>query len=55
MYLTIDRNKILRTIGWTSIGVGLFLISISLDSEPVINSTMNRDGVIDADFTIIDE
>jgi hypothetical protein len=55
--LTIDKGKILKTIGWSAIGVGLYLVTLgtTYESESIFRSSRPDDGIIDADFTIIEE
>jgi hypothetical protein len=53
--MTIDKNKLLKTIGWTSVGVGLYLIGISTKYDNATERVRPDDGIIDAEFTIIND
>jgi hypothetical protein len=55
--MTIDRGKLLKTIGWSAVGVGLYLVGLggTYGEEVNINRNEHGDDIIDADFTIIEE
>jgi hypothetical protein len=56
--LEFNRGKILKTVGWTAIGIGFYLVGLGVvyDGEAVhINPKQNDDNIIDVDFTIIEE
>ena len=56
--MTINRSKVLRTVGWATVTFGLYLVGMSIaqDSESEHVDPMNHDdNIIDVDFTIIDE
>ena len=55
MLLVIDKGRLLKTAGWTAIGLGLYLITVGTSYDGDFTTRQPDDGVIDADFTIIDD
>jgi hypothetical protein len=56
--LTIDKSKLLKTIGWGTVGLGLYLVGLGVVSENdvLFRSTDDFDpNIIDADFTIVED
>jgi hypothetical protein len=56
--LTIDKSKLLKTIGWSTVGLGLYLVGLGVvrENESIFNNYITPDdSIIDADFTIIEE
>ena len=55
--MIIDRGKLLKTVGWTAVGVGLYLVGLggTYGESEHINPKKQDDNIIDADFTIIEE
>jgi hypothetical protein len=56
MLLTFDKPKILKTIGWSAVALGLYLITYGTTYEGGFSSIRPEDdGVLDAEFTIIED
>lgn len=53
--MTIDKSKFLKTIGWTTVGIGLYLVGISTTYESESVDVRYDDDIIDADYTIIED
>jgi hypothetical protein len=56
--LTIDKSIFLKTVGWTAVGIGLYLVGlgVSYEGESVhINPKRYDDDILDAEFTIIED
>lgn len=56
--MTINKSKFFKTVGWTTIGFGLYLVGvgISYDGDTVkVKPKMGKDDIIDAEFTIIED
>ena len=55
--LTIDKSTFLKTIGWTAVGLGAYMIGLGVkyDDSVHINPKQPDDGIIDAEFTIVEE
>lgn len=56
--MTINKGKFLRTVGWTTVIVGLYLVGVSLvhDDGVVFEvPIVPNDDVIDAVFTVVEE
>lgn len=54
----INKGKFLKTIGWTTVGVGLYLVGLGVayDGEAeTIKPKKQDDNVINADFTVVSE
>lgn len=58
-YLTINKGKLLKGIGWTAVGVGLYLVGLGAlkdsDFEFNIRPNMDADDIIDAVFEVVEE
>lgn len=54
--MTIDKGKILKTVGWTTVGFGLYLVGLSIRYEGESTGySKPDDGIIDAEFIIIND
>ena len=54
--MTIDRGKLLKTIGWSAVGVGLYLVGLGgIYGESVHINPKEQDDIIDAEFTVVEE
>jgi hypothetical protein len=54
--MTINKGKLLQTIGWTTVGIGLYLVGLGINYDgEMVNSKRPDDNIIDADFTIIED
>jgi hypothetical protein len=53
--MTINRGKLLKTIGWTAVGVGLYLVGLGVNYDSDSESIQPDENVIDAEFTIVEE
>lgn len=56
--MTIDKGKFLRTVGWTTVGIGLYLVGVGISygsDSTYANYRRPDDGVIDAEFTIVED
>jgi hypothetical protein len=54
----ISKGKILKAVGWTTIGIGVYLVSLGIhyDGDSVnIKPKYTKDDIIDAEFTIIED
>lgn len=55
--MTINKGKLLKTVGWATVGVGLYIVVLGseYDVELFFDKTIKPDdNIIDAEFKIID-
>lgn len=53
--MIIDRNKLLKTVGWSAVVFGLYLVGVSTTYDGESVRPRKTDDIIDAEFTIINE
>lgn len=53
--MNINRNKILKTLGWTTVGLGLCLVVAGLSGEELLYTNPKKDeDIIDVEYTVVD-
>lgn len=57
MPLTINKGKMLKTAGWITIGLGLYMLSVGtiIDGDVDYKPKMHDDNIIDVDFTVVND
>lgn len=55
--MVVDRSKLLKTVGWTLISIGLYMVAVGNDISPgeFTNTRQPDDDIIDAVFTVVDD
>lgn len=51
------KGKILRTIGWTTVGIGLYFVYLGNEADGIKSSYNRRNmkDIIEAEFTVLDD
>lgn len=55
--MTVDKGKFISTIGWTTVGIGLYLVGIGIryGGDSLYFNHDESGGIIDAEFTIVED
>ena len=53
--MTLDKNLLLRTAGWSAIVFGAYMVYLGSMYDDVVTRIRPDDDVIDAEFTVVED